>query len=189
MTFVTLYKTFHMNPYETVLHWNIKHTTGGFPYEVPHGFRGKRFPIPRHVGHGHHPKRTCQFSNTKQSKKDLIFGFPPPWGDSGVSSFPTVVSKVNQLGGIYTVTMIYRGPRPSPAPFFSSHVHGEKWKTSRGKDAENSGCNFLLKAAGLINPDGVAAKIKISKSEATVTPRSTYRVKHVAEGNSGTVTW
>lgn len=51
------------------------------------------------------------------------------------------------------------------------------------------GVNFLLKAAGLINPDGVAAKIKISKSEATVTPRSTYRVKHVAEGNSGTVTW
>lgn len=42
----------------------------------------------------------------------------------------------------YTVTMIYRGPRPSPAPFFSSHVHGEKWKISRGQNSENSRCQL-----------------------------------------------
>ena len=160
----------------------MKHTTGGFPYEVPHGFRGKSFPIPRHVGHGHHPKRTCQFSNTKQSKKDLIFGFPHPSGDSGVSSFPTVVSKVNQLGGIYTVTMIYRGAPPFPSSIFSSHVHGEKLEFQGEKMPKIPGANFLLKAAGLINPDGVAAKIKISKSEATVTPRSTFRVETCCRG-------
>lgn len=81
------------------------------------------------------------------------------------------------------------GPALPQLHFFLPMFMAKNGKFQGDKIPKIPGVNFLLKAAGLINPDGVAAKIKISKSEATVTPRSTYRVKHVGEGNSGTVTW
>ena len=74
---------------------------------------------------------------------------------------------INQLGIEFDIT--------SPAPFISPLSCVFFCQISIQL---KSRCNSV-KAAGLINPDGVAAKIKISKSEATVTPRSTFRVKRV----------